>query len=339
MGKKKQDAKVTKKYLKTLTQNGKPHHIRNTRRVFKYGSANFVRNIWLSTAATLVMTITLLILFVTVIASAVLSQTADAMRDKIDITIYFKPGTSDAILTEMSETMKTDPNVNNIELANSEEEYDRFLEENADNAELMSILDDEDMRSIMLSTMQSTMRIKVKNVNNLTGIKKIVEENPLFKENVDDTKEPTYDANQAEIAAVTSWANIAKNGGIILGVVFLVISILVIFNTIRMAIFSRREEIYMMKLVGADRNFIRGPFLVEAELCGAISGLFAATLGYVGFHFLAPKLTGYGIDVSTISNILESNQIILFYAIMMLVGILVGAISARLAVQRYLNKA
>ena len=336
---KKTDKKITKQHLKTLTQSGGSHHIRTTGRVLKYGTINFGRNIWLSTAATLVMTITLLILFVTVIASVVLSQTADAMRDKIDITIFFKPGTSETALAEMSETMKTDPNVKSIETSDSAAEYANFLEENADNEELMAVLEDEDMKAIMLNTMQATMRVKVKDVNNLDSIKTIVSENPLFQENLDEDEAPTYDVNQTEIAAVTSWANIAKNGGLILGAVFLVISVLVIFNTIRMAIFSRREEIYMMKLVGADRNFIRGPFLVEAQMCGIISGVLAATLGYLGFHFLAPKLTDYGIDVSTISAVLESNTIMLYYAVMMLAGIVVGSISARLAIQKYLNKA
>ena len=123
-----------------------------------------------------------------------------------------------------------------------------------------------------------------------------------------------------------------------MAVVFLIISVLIIFSTIRMAIFSRREEIYMMKLVGAEKRFIRGPFLVEAEICGIIAGLLAATASYFGFMFLAPKLANYGIDVSAISGVLESNKLILVYLVFVAAGIIIGRISARLAVSKYLHK-
>ena len=106
-----------------------------------------------------------------------------------------------------------------------------------------------------------------------------------------------------------------------------------------MAIFSRREEIYMMKLVGADRGFIRGPFLVEAEICGLIAGLVAGVVCYFGFMFLAPKLSGYGIDVSAIIDIMKSNQLILVFLVFIASGLLIGRIAASLAVSKYLHKA
>ena len=104
-----------------------------------------------------------------------------------------------------------------------------------------------------------------------------------------------------------------------------------------MAIFSRREEIHMMKLVGADVSFIRGPFLVEAQICGIISGLIAATIALIGFRFLAPNLSGYGIDVSIVSRLFETNLLVAVYGIMTLIGVVIGTISARLAIQKYLK--
>jgi cell division transport system permease protein len=176
-------------------------------------------------------------------------------------------------------------------------------------------------------------------VDNLDSVKAIVEEDKLFVEYTDKEKVPTYDVNRAEIATITSWARIARTGGIVLAVVFLIISVLIIFSTIRMAIFSRREEIYMMKLVGADKRFIRGPFLVEAEICGIIAGILAGTISYFGFKFLAPKLQNYGISVAQIEGVLDSNKLILVFLVFIAIGIIIGRISARLAVSRYLNKA
>ncbi len=326
-----------KENLKTLVENSSVSKVRSTGRILKYGAASFKRNIWLSIAATLVMTITLIILLITIGASMILGATADAMRQKIDITIYFTPGTDLETLESMAAEMRKESNVSHVEVADSNMEYNNMLEENKDNTELLAALEDESMHQTMLSTMQATMRIKVYDPDDLSGVRYIVDNSELFQANLDNLKEPTYDVNQAQIATINSWANIAKNGGLILGAVFLVISILVIFNTIRMAIFSRREEIYMMKLVGADSSFIRGPFLVEAQICGIASGILASTAAYFGFSFLAPKLSSYGIDISRVAELMDTSKLVLVYLIVIGIGILVGSISARLAMQKHMR--
>lgn len=329
--------RVSKKSLRTMQKTRQKHPLRTQARIVKYGTSGFSRNIWLSSAATAVMAITLIILFVTVVASVILTSTAEMMKDKIDITVYVKPNTSEEILTKMSEVIKGDENVKDVDFSTSEEEYAKFLEENADSDEVINILDEE-MQKLMIAKMQGTIRIKVYNVDDLTSVKDLVETDELLVQYTDKEKAPTYDVNQAEIATITSWARIARTGGLVMAVVFLIISVLIIFSTIRMAIFSRREEIYMMKLVGAEKRFIRGPFLVEAEICGIIAGLLAATVSYFGFMFLAPKLTGYGIDVSAILEVLESNKLILVYLVFVAAGIIIGRVSARLAVSKYLHK-
>ena len=328
---------VSKKSLRTMQKNRSKHPVRTQARIVKYGTKGFGRNIWLSTAATVVMSITLIILFVTVVASVILTSTAELMKDKIDITVYIKPNVSSETLEDLVDVIKSDKNVKSIEASTSEEEYAKFLEENANSDEVLNILDEE-MEKIMISKMQATIRIKVYDVDDLTSIRNLVENDKLLKQYTDKEKAPTYDVNQAEIATITSWAKIARTGGLVLAVVFLIISVLIIFSTIRMAIFSRREEIYMMKLVGAEKRFIRGPFLVEAEICGIIAGIVAGTVSYFGFMFMAPKLSGYGIDVTAITDVLQSNKLILVYLVFIGMGIIIGRVSARLAVSKYLHK-
>ena len=329
--------KAAKRGLKTIRKTRAHHPIREEGRIIKYGTSGFARNIWLSSAATIVMAVTLIILFVTVVASVILTNTADMMRDKIDITIYLKPNTSSETLDELKEIISEDSNIKSVVTSTSEQEYEKFVAENTDSEDIINVLDEE-MRQLMISKMQATMRVKVYDVDNLDSIKNLVENDETFKKNLDEEMAPTYDVNQVEIATITSWARIARTGGMILAAVFLVISVLIIFSTIRMAIFSRREEIYMMKLVGADKRFIRGPFLVEAEICGIIAGIIAATVSYFAFTFFAPRLANYGINVDTITSILESNKLILVYLIFMALGVVIGRISARLAVAKYLYK-
>ncbi|MBQ3348551.1 permease-like cell division protein FtsX [Candidatus Saccharibacteria bacterium] len=329
--------KTSKRGLKVMQKSRAHHPLRTGGRIVKYGTKGFARNFWLSAAATIVMSITLIISFVTVVASVILTNTAEMMRDKIDITIYLKPNTSEEVLQDLAKIMSEDSNVKSVVTSTSKEEYEKFIAENADSDEIINVLDEE-MTALMISKMQSTMRIKVYEVENLDSIKALVAENELFQKYIDDEKEPTYDVNQVEIATITSWAKIARTGGLILAAVFLVISVLIIFSTIRMAIFSRREEIYMMRLVGADKRFIRGPFLVEAEICGLIAGVVAATVSYFGFMFMAPRLANYGINVDTILQILESNKLILMYLVFMGLGLIIGRVSAWMAVAKYLHK-
>lgn len=330
--------KAAKNGLKAMKKTRANHPMRKEGRIIKYGTKGFARNIWLSAAATIVMSVTLIILFVTVVASVILTNTAEMMRDKIDITIYLKPNTPKEVLGKLEEIISSDSNIKSVVTSSSEDEYKKFLDENAESEDIINILDDE-MKELMIAKMQATMRIKVYDVDNLDSIKELVATNEGFKKYTDDEMAPTYDVNQLEIATITSWARIARTGGMILALVFLVISVLIIFSTIRMAIFSRREEIYMMKLVGADKRFIRGPFLVEAEICGIIAGLVAATISYFGFIVLAPKLAGYGINVDSIKDVLESNRLILVYLVFIAIGVIIGRVSARLAVSKYLNKA
>ena len=321
--------------LKTLVENSSVSKVRSAGRVLKYGAASFRRNVWLSIAATLVMTITLIILIITIGASLILSATAESMRQKIDITIYFAPGTSQEILDQASTEMRAEQNVKSIDVSDTNAEYQALIDQYSDEDSIMAVFGIEGMSDQTLSKLPAAMRIKVYDPDNFSGVKYIVDNSPTFQEHLDTNYEPTYETNQAEIATITSWANIAKNGGLILSVVFLVISVLVIFNTIRMAIFSRREE--MMKLVGADLGFIRGPFLVEAEICGAISGVLAATAAYFGFDMIRGGLVSYGVDVSLVDGLLRTSHLVLVYLAVIVIGMLVGMISARLAMKKYLK--
>ena len=322
-----------------MSRHANTNYLRKLIRILKYGLIGFGRNIWLSITSTLVMTFTLVILFITVIASVMLNNTAAAMREKIDITIFFKPGTSETALAEMSKTMLADDNVKTVETATSEQEYEKFVEETKkeDNQELLTTLADDTMKELMIGSMQATMRIKVENAEDLDSVKNIVATDPNFVENLDPEKTPTYNTNDTAINTITSWADIAKNGGLGLGALFLIISVLVIFNTIRMAIFSRSEEIYMEKLVGADNSFVRGPFLVEAMTCGLIAGVLGGFIGHSLFRLTAPSLTSYDIDISSIENVLNSSSLLFVYLTMIALGTLICLLSSRLAVHKYLK--
>ena len=115
--------------------------------------------------------------------------------------------------------------------------------------------------------------------------------------------------------------------------IFALVAILVVFNTIRMAIFNRKEEIYMMKLVGASRWFIAEPFVIEASLYGVISAAAASGIIYITMYFLGTRMnTTFG---STYALLQQYWYFIV--AALLVIGILIGVISALLATRKYLK--
>ena len=320
--------------LKTMLKNSNRHNMRNLSRIFKYGVIGFMRNIWLSITATIVTTLTLVLLFATIVAGSVLSATADNMREKIDISIFFQPGTEKKNLISMANTMKKDQNVKSVNVSTSEEEFQKLKQEyiESDNQKLLTTIELVG-ESTFIKKQPAAMRIKVYNTNDLSSIKTIVNTNSEFKEYLHKTEDPTYDANSSAISTISSWANIATQGGTALCILFLVISTLVIFNTIRMAIYSRSEEIYMMKLVGADNS------MIEAMLSGIFAGLLAGTINLIGYQLLTPKLKSYEISVGAVDAFLaDSKNIFLVFFTLISVGIIITFISSRLAIHKYLKR-
>ncbi len=326
--------------LKMMIKNTNRHFFRNLGRIFKYGGIGFMRNIWLSITATIVTTLTLVLLFATIIAGSVLSSTADSMREKIDISIFFEPGTAKKDLVSMANTMKRDDNVKSVEVSTSEEIIENEIQsakEKGDETLLQAY--EIATKEHLIKTMPATMRVKVKNSDDLSSIKKIVNTDEEFQDNLSKEKAPTYDANGTTIQTISSWAGIATKGGTALCILFLIISTLVIFNTIRMAIYSRSEEIYMEKLVGADSSFIRGPFLIEAMMSGILAGILSGIVGLLGFNALEPKLDDYEISVGYVNEFFATPQnVILVFLALIGVGIVITFISARLAIHKYLKR-
>ena len=115
------------------------------------------------------------------------------------------------------------------------------------------------------------------------------------------------------------------------------ISGLIIFNTIRMAIFNRREEIYMMKLVGAENSFIRGPFVVESMISGILAAVFATSVGYAAVTLSLNKIENWGITLDSVVT-RWPNYLFIVFPCLALLGSLIGIVSSWIATRKYLNK-
>ena len=300
-------------------------------RMCRYGVNNFTRNAWLTIAATAVMTITLFVIFISVVSHNVLIGTVDQLRDRVDMSIYLKTDSSEEDVREAATEARKLTSVTNVTVISPEDARETFVQQNRDNADTLDAVKEATNR------FPWTLSIKVKDINNTTELAAFVKDNEIVQPLIDPARDPSFAGDRrSSIETIGRFANFGQNVGIGASIVFVAISMLIIFNTIRMAIFNRREEIQMMKLIGAERSFIRGPFLVEAVVYGFFAALIASGLGYALLYFAAPALESYQINVTPIFETLIYYSGFVILA-MIAIGAVIGMISSLMATRRYLK--
>lgn len=306
------------------------------KRIFSRGFVNFKRNLWLSIAACAVMSITLLTVFISGTATLILSDTVNSVKtEKLNLSLVLRNGTPEEIYKHLEADLLDDSNVIEVSISNSSELAAKMREQLDEQSKAAM-----DEFGIGAETAPIQMTIKAKNLDDTASIKAIVTDD-LYHSYVDEknfyNQQFYNNASSSIVKTISTWAQYAQIGGLILSGIFLLISILVIFNTIRMAIFARREEIEMEKLIGAERSYVRGPFLVEAQLYGLFAGAIAAGGGYAILNYVLPFLRDNSISLQLVADYMLGWRTIIVVIFVILIGIIIGDLSARLAVRKYLK--
>ncbi|NCU38243.1 FtsX-like permease family protein [Candidatus Saccharibacteria bacterium] len=300
-------------------------------RMCRYGINNFTRNAWLTVAATVVMTITLLIVFITVVAQNVLADTTTVVGKRIDRSIYLKTGTTEIQAQPIIKEIKKLSNVESVAFVSTEEARSEFAENNKSSTSALDAL------NTATNKLPATIKIGLINVNDTSQLVQYVNNSDTLKGYIDPDREPTFmGSRKAPTETIANWTRIVQQLGIAMSVIFVGISTLIIFNTIRMAIFNRKEEIQMMKLIGADKGFIRGPFVVEAIVYGVIAAIIATALGIGLLSATSSKMQAWGIEIGPTTALLTEYIVVVLIG-MIVIGALIGTISSLLATRRYLK--
>ncbi len=301
-------------------------------RMCRYGVNNFSRNAWLTIAATAVMTITLLIIFTTIVARSVLLDTVEDLKQKVDVSIYLKGDVKQPAVDKLTDKLTKLKEVTKVTYISAEEAQKIYIErENPSQSELDAIGD------LKLNPFPPSLRVAPKDFNDMKKIEKLVNSDETFQESLHPTKKPSFAGEKREsIKTIGQGVQLAERAGLAASAIFISISVLIIFNTIRMAIYNRKEEIEMMKLIGAERSFIRGPFVVEAIMYGFFAAILAFVIGLLALISLQPRLQNYGIAVGgTYDFVLNASPFIVVGLI--IIGALIGVISSFFAVRRHLK--
>jgi len=298
-------------------------------RIMKTGFRNFFRNLWLSTAATAVMTITLTIILFSYVATTALTSTIAQVVEKIDVSVYLKDEVTPAQASNMKAKLEATPNVESVKYLTKKDALVIYREQNKNNKELLAAVTEAD------NPLPQSLAIKAKDANKIDPVIAVVNQ-PQFKAYLQEKDPISYTGERKKtIDRIVGATNFIKRAGLLASGLFVVISTLIIFNTIRMAIFTRREEIEIMQLVGATNWFIRGPFVFEAALYGIIATFVAVALCYSMVLGVGPKISGY-VDTQAIINVFKGSPL-LIVGTELLIGVAIGAISSLLAMGRYMK--
>ncbi len=230
-------------------------------RIIKYGLLGFWRNGWLSTATLSVILIALMV-FEGLIVFNILTKTAlTVLQDKIDISIYFKTNTLEDEILKIKKSLESLTEVKNVEYISQDKALEIFKAKHASEQAITQSLEE-----LQDNPLLASLNIKAYDPRQYSLIATYLD-NASFK---DQFEKVTYAQNSVVIERLTRIIDTAEKGVLILIVFLTAISILVTFNTIRLAIYSNREEIGIMRLVGGSNSFIRGPYVVEGIIYGLI---------------------------------------------------------------------
>ncbi len=295
-------------------------------RIIKNGFVGFWRNGWLSTA-TISILIIALVVFEGLIIFRVLTETAlSAIQDKIDISVYFKSVVPEDEILKVKKAVETLPEIKEVEYISKDQALLDFQEKHKDDPTISQSIEE-----LQENPLLASFNIKAYDPNEYAGIAEYLNKATFNA----DFEKVTYAQNEIVIGRLNKIITTAEKGGLVLIIALAAIAILVTFNTIRLAIYSGREEIEIMRLVGASNSFIRGPYLVEGIIYGVIAAALSVLIAAPAVYFMSPYIRIFIPEMNLWPYFLSNLFALTLYQI--LFGVVLGLISSYIAVRKYLR--
>jgi cell division transport system permease protein len=295
-------------------------------RIIHYGFTNFWRNIWLSAATVAVMAMALLVFLGLIFFNVITDSAVNSVQDKIEISVYFKTSAPEDEILRIKQSLESLPEVKSIEYISSDRALEIFKDRHKDDQAITQAINE-----LNNNPLEASLNIKADKPGQYADIAKYLD-SPSLKEYVDNV---SYTNNQVVIDRLTSIINSVNRGGLILTIFLTLIAGLVVFNTIRIVIYSNRDEIGITRVVGAPNSLVRGPYVVE----GAIAGVIAAIIGFIivapAIYFVSPYFSAFIPGLNLFEYFYTHIPSLFLYELLFGVGI--GCFSSFFAVKRYLK--
>ena len=301
------------------------------KRVIKAGAKSFTRNGSVSVASTLVMTVTLSVIASLLFIGAMLQSTLQGIKEKVDINVYLENTATEEQALALQEALDERPEVATVTYTSAQQALEAFRARHAGNPLITDALEE-----VGGNPLEASLNIRANDPSQYQAIADFIQTQNVSGENTTGiVKKISYIENKEAIDTLSRIIDSSERLGYIVAVFFIIISILITFNTVRLAIYTSKDEIAVMRLVGASARYIKGPFIIIGIIYGVISAIITLILFYPITYWLGPLTFNLGTGMNVfnyyLANFLEISAIILG------AGIILGAIASYLAVRKYIK--
>lgn len=302
-----------------------------TKRIARYGLIGFIRNGFVSLAAVSIMTITLFVVALLLVGSAALTSTLDQLTQKVDINVYFVTSASEERIFEVQRSLKNLPEVSSVEYTSREEALANFRERHKNDQLTLQALEE-----LEENPLGASLAVRAHDTSQYETIARFLEDTPVVGQGGDRIIEKVnFYQNRQAIERLTDIINTSRTIGFAAALILGIASILIAFNTIRLAIYTSRDEISVMNLVGASPWYVRGPFVIAGVLYGVVSGVLVLLVLYPIMLWLGTPSEAFFGSFNTFDYYMSAFPFL--FLVVMGVGMLLGSLSSYLAVRRYLH--
>lgn len=301
------------------------------KRVIRTGLFNFWRSGYVSLASTLVMVITLSTIVSVIFLGSILDSTLNEIRNKVDVNVYFVPTTAESDVLTLKQRIEALPEVSTIEYISREQALENFKKRHENDQITLQALEE-----LGDNPLGAVLNIKAVEPSQYQGISDFLsQENILSQNGSPIIDKVNYQQNKVAIERLSKIINSSDRLGNIITLLLIVVSIVITLNTIRLAIYISKDEISVMQLVGASKNYIRGPFVVGGVLYGFISGVITLLLFLPVTYWLGNLTQDFFIGLNIFDYYIENLFTII--AIVLGSGVAIGALSSFIAIRKYLK--
>lgn len=303
------------------------------RRIIAGGAVNFMRNASLAVAAIAVMVVTLTIVLFSLVTTVTLNHTISQIADKINISIYLNDNVTVEQRKKLISELRQLKQVRDVAYISKDQALAEYKASNAHNKNLLQALNETG------NPLPASIQVDPVDPAHIDQIQQLLKK-PSTVALEDPQAGTSYSGDRkAAIDKIANATDILKRVGVIGVVVFTLVSMLIIFNTIQMAIFNRRDEITIMRLLGATTWYIRGPFVVESVIYGIVSALISVAIIDVLFVVASSTLQASSLGLLDIgyANGYFYDHFFVLLGLQLAAGILIGAVSSVIATRRYLK--
>ena len=277
--------------------------------------------------ATIIVMILALMVFEGLIISNVLTKTAvSSLEDKIDISVYFKTNAAEDEILRLKRSLEGVAEVKSVDYISREKALEIFQTKYQSDPTITQAL-----QELGENPLQASLNIKAHDPNDYATIAASLTDDS-FKNLIEKV---TYTQSRLAIERLSKIVDTAEKVGLALTIFLALTAALVTFNTIRLAIYSNREEIGIMRLVGASNVFINGPYIMEAIIFGVLSAILSLIITAPFINLIAPYLQTFIPEMDLKTYFLSNLFNLFFYQL--LFGILLAIVSGSIAIRRYLK--